>query len=270
MSIIIGFIIGSVLGLTGAGGSIFAVPLLILLLNLAPSEAMGIGLGAVMASAMLGTIGQRQQVLWIPALLLALGGALFAPLGKYVSTLLNDTTLLVSFSVLAVVIALRMFQQAIQHPSLTAFTRATSLKAADSASLACRLSQTGQFSLHARCISGLVLGGALVGFASGLFGVGGGFLIVPLILFLSSVPMSQAIATSLAVITVISASGFATHLAFTGFPNYAVITQVLVGAVFGMFISQRFSNRLAGQSLQIIFSTLLILVVLTLMVTHFV
>jgi len=54
MSIIIGFIIGSVLGLTGAGGSIFAVPLLILLLNLAPSEAMGIGLGAVMASAMLG------------------------------------------------------------------------------------------------------------------------------------------------------------------------------------------------------------------------
>jgi len=56
MVLLIGVVIGLVLGLTGAGGSIFAVPLLILLLSLPVNEAVGIALGAVSISALYGTV----------------------------------------------------------------------------------------------------------------------------------------------------------------------------------------------------------------------
>jgi len=56
MALFIGVVIGLVLGLTGAGGSVFAVPLLILLLSLPVSDAVGIALGAVVISALYGTI----------------------------------------------------------------------------------------------------------------------------------------------------------------------------------------------------------------------
>ena len=56
MSVLIGVVIGLVLGLTGAGGSIFAVPLLMLLLDLPINDAIGIALGAVAVSALIGTL----------------------------------------------------------------------------------------------------------------------------------------------------------------------------------------------------------------------
>jgi len=81
MSVLIGLVIGLVLGLTGAGGSIFAVPLLMLLLGLPINDAIGIALGAVAVSALIGTLSnwRAQYILWIPAISLGLGGALVAP-----------------------------------------------------------------------------------------------------------------------------------------------------------------------------------------------
>ena len=107
MSVIIGLLIGSVLGLTGAGGSIFAVPLLILLLDLPINDAIGIALGAVAVSALMGTISnwRAKYILWVPALTLGLGGALVAPIGKYLGSQLPATFLLVGFCALAFSIA---------------------------------------------------------------------------------------------------------------------------------------------------------------------
>jgi uncharacterized membrane protein YfcA len=72
--------------------------------------------------------------------------------------------------------------------------------------------QNRQFELRPRCVSGLLVGGATVGLLSGLFGVGGGFLIVPLLLALSPISMAQAVSTSLIIIAVISGSSFISHL----------------------------------------------------------
>ena len=76
MSVVIGLVIGLVLGLTGAGGSIFAVPLLMLLLGLPINDAIGIALGAVAVSAFIGTLSnwRAQYILWVPAIALGLGG----------------------------------------------------------------------------------------------------------------------------------------------------------------------------------------------------
>ena len=66
----IGVLIGAVLGLTGAGGSVLAVPLLVLLLHLDPASATGLALGVVAASSIYGSIQRirHREMLWIPAI----------------------------------------------------------------------------------------------------------------------------------------------------------------------------------------------------------
>ncbi|WP_370979084.1 sulfite exporter TauE/SafE family protein [Agaribacterium sp. ZY112] len=261
MVIVIGLLIGALLGLTGAGGSIFAVPLLILLLGLSASDAMGLALGAVAASAFIGTLSQRKLVLWWPAALLSAGGMLSAPLGKWLATQLNDTVLVSAFSALAMFIAVRMLRQATLNPEASKHIRASSGGSVSSEqSMACRLSPTGQFQLKPRCMSGLLIGGLSIGLASGLFGVGGGFLIVPLILFLSAIPMQRAIATSLASISVISSVGFISHLVFEGLNELALMWPILAAAIVGMLASISLARFIAGPVLQKSFALLLILV----------
>ncbi|MBL4868452.1 MAG: TSUP family transporter [Pseudomonadales bacterium] len=72
VGVLIGSIIGLVLGLTGAGGSVFAVPLLMLMLSLPVADAMGVALGAVSITALYGVIirWRKRQFLFLPALLL--------------------------------------------------------------------------------------------------------------------------------------------------------------------------------------------------------
>ena len=266
----IGFFIGSLLGLTGAGGSIFAVPLLIIVLGLSPANAMGVALGAVSASALLGTIAQRHHVLWLPAIILAGGGAIFAPIGKYLSLHIADSLLVLGFAVIALLIAVRMLRQSIIQPQSSGHVRASMPASAhQNHFVACRLSPTGQFQLKPRCLSGLIVGGGVIGFSSGLFGVGGGFLIVPMLLFLSSLSMVAAIATSLAAITLISGSGFVAHLWLSEFSSSDLLIKILLGAVAGMLVSQRISRFIAGPILQKIFSILLIVISLMLLAQHF-
>ena len=211
MSVLIGLVIGLVLGLTGAGGSIFAVPLLMLLLGLPINDAIGIALGAVAVSALIGTLSnwRAQYILWIPAISLGLGGALVAPIGKQLGAQLPPVVLLVGFSALA-------------------------------------------------CIIALIGCGLVVGLLSGLFGVGGGFLIVPALLFISQVSMRQAVATSLLIICVIGGAGFASFAAGNNSLDWTLLAQVCFGGLLGMLSGRLVANRIAGPQLQKLFALALI------------
>ncbi|WP_292752947.1 TSUP family transporter, partial [Methylophaga sp. UBA4204] len=101
---------------------------------------------------------------------------------------------------------------------------------------------------------------------SGLFGVGGGFLIIPLLLLLSQVSMVQAVSTSLVVITLVSSIGFISHLTF-GEINYLPfksLAWLIAGGLTGMYAGQLISHRIANAHLQKIFSIGLLLVAVTL------
>ncbi|MCV6604976.1 MAG: sulfite exporter TauE/SafE family protein, partial [Porticoccaceae bacterium] len=92
MEAVVGLMVGLVLGLTGAGGAIFAVPLFMLMLNYSNSYAAGISLGVVGFSAAIGVLGRlRQRVIcWRSAAVMVAGGALFAPLGRWLATQLDE------------------------------------------------------------------------------------------------------------------------------------------------------------------------------------
>ncbi|MCC7516655.1 MAG: sulfite exporter TauE/SafE family protein [Pseudomonadales bacterium] len=261
MAVLIGIVIGLVLGLTGAGGSVLAVPLLALCLKLPMNHAAGIALGAVAASAISGVIQRihSKQVLWVPAAILATTGAAVAPVGRWVAQGIPEAALLIGFVLLASAIAVRMWRQAVHQPDTARVIRAGAEQQAEVGALLCPFSATGHFQLQPRCIAGLCVGGAVVGFLSGMFGVGGGFLIVPLLMMLSIVPYAIAVATSLAVIAVVSSAGFISYLLMSQEILSNTLLQVAGGGVLGMFAGFLIGQRGAGATLQKIFSVSVVL-----------
>lgn len=270
MLLLIGFIIGLVLGLTGAGGSVFAVPLLMLLAGMPMGDAVGISLGAVAAATLYGTLSnwRSRKILWQPGLILALTGALTAPLGKWLGLQIPETLLLLGFNLLALAIALRMWLNATRAPALAGLVRAGRFAQEPVAGMLCNLSSNGQFQLRPGCLSGLMLGGSLVGLLSGLFGVGGGFLIIPLLLALSPITMAQAVGTSLVIIAAVSSSGFISHLAMNPTRDWLPIGLVAAGGIFGMIAGQLVSQKIANATLQKLFSVCLVAISLTTFVIY--
>jgi len=275
MFVSIGIIIGLVLGLTGSGGSVFAVPLLVILGGLSMHHAVGLSLAAVAASAIFGTIRfrTRQPVLWAPAMLLIVSGIVTVPLGQWAGTLLPSSLLVIAFAALATIIALRMWSKAKQQPEAAAITRASDLSNSASEAVLCRLSPTGQFQLKPRCMGGLLMGGVLIGLLSGLLGVGGGFIIVPLLLILSQVTMQQAVSTSLVVISVVSTVGFISYLLFNQSADnglsYPVMAWLITGGVTGMFLGQILTTKIADARLQKAFAIALLIMAITMFLFNF-
>lgn len=265
MLLVIGLLIGLILGLTGAGGSVFAVPLLILLAGLPINDAIGLSLGAVAASTFYGSLRNLVQktstpVLWKPGIILAIAGAISAPYGKWLGLRIPEGWLMGGFCLLAAVIASRMWLTANKNPDFSHIVRAGNFSQIPSPDTLCQLSTNGQFELRPRCISGLFIGGFMVGLLSGLFGIGGGFLIVPLLLALSAINMMQAVSTSLVIIALISTTGFISHLFFTDNIQWPLLGLVVTGGVIGMVTGQLISHKIANALLQKIFGLGLLMV----------
>ena len=271
MLLVIGVLIGLVLGLTGAGGSVFAVPLLMLLAGLPMSSAVGISLGAVAASTIYGSLRniRGKNILWLPGIILAGSGAVTAPFGKWLGIQTPELWLLLGFNGLAIVIGLRMWLSATRSPEAASIVRAGNYTSTSSAGLLCNFSKTGQFELRPRCVSGLAIGGGFIGLLSGMFGVGGGFLIVPLLLILSPISMAQAVSTSLLIIAVISSSGFISHLLMSSSNDWSLIGIVALGGALGMMLGQMISHKIANAMLQKIFAFALLIVSFITLVRYF-
>lgn len=235
----LGLLVGVVLALTGAGGGILTVPLLIFVVGLDLPQAAPIGLMAVGLAGWVGAvIGLRDGIVrYKAAALMACCGVLLAPVGVWVAGR-------VAHDVLAVVFALVMFWVAFR-----AFRRPTS-DDSNPRAVPCRLNpQTGRFHWTSRCAATVAASGTVAGFLSGLLGVGGGFVLVPALSRFSDLPMRSVAATSLAVIGLVSVSGVAS-VAVSGSIQWAVALPFSAGAVLGMFAGRTVATRLDGRLLQ--------------------
>lgn len=253
----VGLLIGLVLGLTGAGGSVLALPLLMRALGLGAVAAAGLSLGAVALAAALGVLLRlgRGLVVWRAALLVGGAGALAVPAGQALARQVPEPALVVAFALLVGVIALRLWRQAVRQPEATRVVRAA-MPGAGAAQAACALSAFGQLEWGWPCARRLLAAGLATGLLSGLFGVGGGFVIVPALVLFTGLGMLPAVATSLAVILAVSATGFAAY-AFTQ-PLPAPAFPVMAGSLGGMLLGSLLAPRLAGPSLQRLFVVLML------------
>ena len=261
ITLIVGILIGLVLGLTGAGGSVFAVPLLMLLLALTPQEAMGLSLGAVAISAFIGSLSRLKSndIHWVSAAVYAAIGSAVAPLGNWLNRQSDDQMLMLAFSALVLIIAVRMWRQAQTSPQTTTLVRANIQSPKEAPQAVCQLDTAQQLSVGLPCVLSISVGAILTGFLSGLLGVGGGFLIVPTLLMLTGINMQKAVATSLVIITAISTSGFIAYLSAGNVINTTLLTWLALGGVTGMGLGMLLSRHISGPNLQKTFAVLMII-----------
>jgi uncharacterized membrane protein YfcA len=254
-----GAVVGVALGLTGGGGSIFAVPLLIYGLGVLPADAVAMSLVAVAATALVGATQSLRYglVVWQPSILFALGGALSAPLGAAIGHRANQDWLVVAFALLAVVVGAFMWRASLKHPEQAAAVRALPLEPGSGP--ICVLSPDGQLRFTAPCALVLALVGLGTGFLSGLLGVGGGFLIVPALVLVTRMGVHRAVATSLLIIGVIGTSGAATAI-WQGRIDWSVLWPFAAGGALMMIVTRMFAQRLAGPALQRTFAIVIVLV----------
>lgn len=259
LSLLFGVLIGFALGLTGGGGSVFAVPLLVYGLDISAHQAVVISLVAVGATALGGGLARWRdgQAELRTALIFGLSGIIGAPLGAWLNPRLPATALLAGFALLMLAVAARMWRQAQRQPEVTRMVRAGGEPGRDLTGPVCRYDPDGRLQFTSRCAIRLILAGTLTGVLSGLFGVGGGFLIVPALVLIASLPMQRAVATSLWAIALISVIGFAAHLVAGQRLNAGVTLGFVLGGLGGMAVGIGVGRRIAGPTLQKLFAALI-------------
>jgi uncharacterized membrane protein YfcA len=254
LTLMLGICVGLVLGLTGAGGGILAIPALTLGLGWSVTQATPIALLAVGGAATLGALHGLHHglVRYKAAVVMAVAGWCTAPVGLYLSAQLPGGLLMGLFGVVMFAVACRMYAKARQAADCTDGS-ATSKKN-------CMLDPaTGRLHWTARSGATLAAIGASSGLLTGLLGVGGGFLIVPALRRVSNVPMHGIVATSLMVVALISL-GALTHLFYQGFALSGV-GMLFTGATFaGMVLGRLGAPHVSGQRLQRFFAVLCIAV----------
>ncbi len=240
-----GIAIGFALGLTGGGGGIFAVPLLVYGLSLPVHEAVGVSLAAVGSTALVGAVQRyrRGETDVRTGVIFAIAGMVGAPLGSRLSSLLPGSILLLMFGGLMVVVAARMWP-----------TSSRTADQFDTRRFVCQRDEYGRPILGPRCFVMLSALGIATGVLSGMFGVGGGFVIVPALVLIGGLPMHTAVATSLMVIFLISISGVASYVSGGGTISWVLTSLFAAGGVVGMYLGSRLAARLSGPSLQRIFA----------------
>ena len=250
----LGLVVGVILALTGAGGGILAVPLLVFGLHLGVADAGPIGLLAVgMAAALGAVLGLREGLVrYRAAALIAAAGMLVSPLGLWLAQRIDNRWLTVIFAIVLLNVAyrtVRMRNQAGPKPL------ARSAKP-------CRLDPvTGRFAWTAPCVRAFAVSGIGAGLLSGLLGVGGGFVIVPALQRFSELGIRSVVATSLAVIALVSVAGVAGSAA-TGGMVWSVALPFSAGALAGMLGGRAVSARLGGPHIQLAFAVISALVAL--------
>ncbi len=242
-----GAIVGLTLGLVGGGGSILAVPLLVHLVGLASAHAaIGTGAVAVALNALAGLAGHARAgtVKWRCALLFAAAGVAGAALGAELGKATDGGRLLALFGGLMVVVGASMLRRAGGQPAPDV-----------------RLSRE----TAPRLVPRLVPAGLAVGLLSGFFGIGGGFLIVPALLWATAMPMASAVGTSLVAVSAFGVTT-ATSYALSGLVDWPVAGLMLLGGVAGSQLGLRLARRLAARQLLLRrgFGALVILVGLSL------
>jgi uncharacterized membrane protein YfcA len=270
VSAILGVLVGTVLGLTGAGGSVFAVPLLMFGLGWTLTQAVPVALIAVCGAAAFGTLAawNVSVVRYRAAMVMAALGCCTAPIGLRLANLLPETGLAAAFAVVLVVVALRMIAQARGNPAETRVVRAS--VAGDGRPAPgpmCHANpNTGRLIWTRKCalaISGI---GATAGFLSGMLGVGGGFVIVPSLRAATVLSMHSAVATSLMAIALTSAGTVVASMAMGRSLPWMVALPFVLGSVVGMLIGRKIAPRIAGPRLQQGFAVAMLCAAVSLMV----
>ena len=233
----ISIIIGLSLGLIGGGGSILAVPILVYLFHINPEQATSYSLFIVGITAMVGSYSHYKLGN------LKIKAALVFALPSVLSLLFVRDVILPRIP--SIVFTVNSFEVSKNLMIMIVFAF---LMIAASISMI-RRSTPQEIIIRDGSIRIAAIG-LLVGFITGFLGAGGGFLIIPALLFFANLPMKQAIGTSLLIIFINSLIGFAGDVLKGNEIHYELLLTISAIALIGMFIGTYLSKKIDGAKLK--------------------
>jgi hypothetical protein len=230
---LLALLIGVSLGALGSGGSIVTLPILVYVAGIAPKSAVGMSMAIVGATSLLGCYFHWRRGNFVPraALLFSATGIPGAYIGSLGTHLISSSSLMLVFSLLMLVVGARMLTG--EQPVITPATLCSPF----------------------RCIPA----GFVVGLVTGFLGVGGGFLIVPALVWFAGLNTRKAIGTSLGIIAVNSASGLAGQLRYTRW-DWHLTGMFLAFSLAGMGLGVSVAKRAPEHALRKVFAFVVIAV----------
>ncbi len=249
----IAFLVGIVAAMTGVGGGVFVVPLLSLAYGFSSHQAIGTSLAVIVFTSLSSSIGywRQKRVDYKVGLILTLTTIPGAFIGAYLTSLIEERLLSLIFGFFLIFVALRMaFQFNLSSIRIPKVGKIWHRKIVDSVGTIFEYDTDANLGLFLSFFGGL---------SSGLLGIGGGALMVPILHLALNFPMHVTVATSMFIMVFTSISGAATHFSL-GNVNVGYAVFLCLGVVLGAQLGAYFSNRISGKSLRRMFGVVLLLV----------
>jgi uncharacterized membrane protein YfcA len=229
LSFLSGALVSFLLGLFGGGGSMLALPLLVHMVGVSsPHVAIGISAAAVAANSVmnLGLHARRGMVKWRCAVVFSVSGLVGAAAGSALGKSINGQALLAAFGILMIVVGALMLRKprSLGRPDVR-LTRLTARTLAPP----------------------LIVLGFAIGAASGFFGIGGGFLITPALMWATDMPIAMAIGSSLVAVSVFGTTT-ALNYAVSGMVDWPLTALFVLGGALGGVVAGRLTKKLSAHT----------------------
>lgn len=234
-------LMGLVLGLTGSGGAILTVPILVYLFSIDAVLATTYSLGIVGFTTMIGTAKQlqNQNIAWQIAMtfgLASVAGVFVAR--RFILPLLPENLLNIGDFHLSKAITLLLL-----FASMMLVAAYTMIKK--------KPETTTAYSKFNPII--LTFKGLAIGLVTGFVGASGGFLIIPVLVFSAGLPMKKAIGTSLFIVMTNCLIGFATSLAANPIIDWKFMATFVAIAIVGIILGIQYSTKVSNVRLKYVF-----------------
>ena len=237
LAVFSGGIIGLLLGATGGGGSLIAIPLLVYVVGIPVQNATAMSLVVVGYSALFGAwqSSRSGEVRGLAAVLFSSTGMIGAWIGAQGHRLVQSEIILLFFGMLMIGISIATWRRSLIKPE------------AEQEKGCAQQFSTG-------CTIKAVSIGFAVGLLTGFFGIGGGFIIVPALLFVMGFPLRMAVGTSLLIISLTSLGGIVGHLSVTRI-DIVITALVIGGSLLGILGGGYLARVVSGSTLTKAFAT---------------
>ena len=263
-----GAAVGFLSGMFGVGGGFLMTPLLIFS-GIPPAVAVGTEAAQIVATSVSGAIAQwrRKNVDFKMGTVLLVGGVLGSVIGVQVVKMLRQAGQFDVFVALSYVIFLGIIGTLMMIESIHTMQRSRSgnpppAHRPGQHNWVHRLPLKMRFQrskLYISAIPPLVIG-VVVGFLAAIMGVGGGFIMVPAMIYLLRVPTGVVVGTSLFQIVFVTAATTILHATQNFAVDIVLALQLMVGGVIGAQIGAIAGEKLNGEQLRFLLAGLVLLV----------
>jgi len=263
-----GLAVGFISGMFGIGGGFLMTPLLIFL-GISPAVAVASVTGHIAASSMSGAISywQRRAIDLALAFMLLAGGIIGTAFGVWLFTTLRaigqlDVTIGVSYVVLLGIVGALMVIESVRAILRARQGKPVELRRPGSHTWIHGLPLKLRFKRSRIYVSAIPVWGIgfIIGFVGAIMGIGGGFLLVPMLIYVLRVPTATVIGTSMVLTLVTMASATIMHAAVNHLVDALLALFLMVGGVIGAQFGARAGQKMSGERLRLLLGLLVLAV----------